>query len=181
MSQPCRGTSRKSRPPRMSRQESMKPLVPPLSASGDAVRHVSFAPAAARNLQGILPCRARLFSGNAPKARPQTGIPARASPVKNASTGTCKLRRYGINPNRSLDTPSPFLIGNMRLSGILPSSVRILFPATPSADGKHAAWHKRAISPKPDDRFGIKRFRLRGERAGPRQPNLNRLQQSLPD
>ena len=95
LSQPCRGTSRKSRPPRMSRQESMKPLVPPLSASGDAVR--------------------------------------------------------------------------------------ILFPATPSAEGKHAAWHKRAISPEPDDRFGIKRFRLRGERAGPRQPNLNRLQQSLPD
>ena len=35
--------------------------------------------------------------------------------------------------NRSLDTPCPFLIGEMRLSGILPASVRILFLATPSA------------------------------------------------
>ena len=34
-------------------------------------------------------------------------------------------------PNRSLDTPSPFLIRKMRHSGILPASVRILFPATP--------------------------------------------------
>ena len=32
---------------------------------------------------------------------------------------------------RSLDTPCPFLIGEMRLSGILPASVRILFLATP--------------------------------------------------
>ena len=38
-----------------------------------------------------------------------------------------------LNPNRSLDTPSPFLIGKTRLSGILPASVRILFLATPSA------------------------------------------------
>ena len=36
-----------------------------------------------------------------------------------------------LNPNRSLDTPSPFLIGKTRLSGILPASVRILFLATP--------------------------------------------------
>ena len=36
-----------------------------------------------------------------------------------------------INPNRSLDTPSPFLIGKVRLSGILPASVRILILATP--------------------------------------------------
>ena len=36
-----------------------------------------------------------------------------------------------LNPNRSLDTPCPFLIGKMRLSGILPASVRILFLATP--------------------------------------------------
>ena len=47
-----------------------------------------------------------------------------------------------INPNRSLDTPSPFLIGKTRLSGILPASVRILFL-------------ERAISPKSNDRFGI--------------------------
>ena len=38
---------------------------------------------------------------------------------------------FGLIPNRSLDTPSPFLIGEMRLSGILPASVRILFLATP--------------------------------------------------
>ena len=50
-----------------------------------------------------------------------------------------------INPNRSLDTPSPFLIGKTRLSGRLPASVRILF------------LHKRAISPMSNDRFGIKR------------------------
>ena len=36
-----------------------------------------------------------------------------------------------MNPNRSLDTPSPFLIGTVRLSGILPASVRILILATP--------------------------------------------------
>ena len=36
-----------------------------------------------------------------------------------------------FNPNRSLDTPCPFLIGKIRLSGILPASGRILFPATP--------------------------------------------------
>ena len=36
-----------------------------------------------------------------------------------------------FNPNRSLDTPSPFLIRKMRHSGILPASVRILFLATP--------------------------------------------------
>ena len=36
-----------------------------------------------------------------------------------------------MNPNRSLDTPSPFLIGKVRLSGILPASVRILILATP--------------------------------------------------
>ena len=28
-----------------------------------------------------------------------------------------------LNPNRSLDSPSPFLIGKVRLSGILPASV----------------------------------------------------------
>ena len=33
---------------------------------------------------------------------------------------------HTFNPNRSLDTPSPFLIGKVRLSGILPASVRIL-------------------------------------------------------
>ena len=42
-----------------------------------------------------------------------------------------KIVRSCLNPNRSLDTPSPFLIGEMRLSGILPASVRILFLATP--------------------------------------------------
>ena len=47
-----------------------------------------------------------------------------------------------MNPNRSLDTPSPFLIGKVRLSGILPASVRILILA--------------AISPKSNDRFGMK-------------------------
>ncbi len=36
-----------------------------------------------------------------------------------------------INPNRSLDAPSPFLIGKTRLSGILPASVRIMLLATP--------------------------------------------------
>ena len=41
-----------------------------------------------------------------------------------------KLRSC-LNPNRSLDTPGLFLIGKMRLSGILPASVRILFLATP--------------------------------------------------
>ena len=41
-----------------------------------------------------------------------------------------KLRSC-LNPNRSLDTPCLFLIGKMRLSGILPASVRILFLATP--------------------------------------------------
>ena len=35
-----------------------------------------------------------------------------------------------MNPNRSLDTPSPFLIGKVRLSGILPASVRILILVT---------------------------------------------------
>ena len=50
-----------------------------------------------------------------------------------------------MDPNRSLDTPCPFLIGEMRLSGILPASVRILFLAR----------HKQAISPKSNDRFGI--------------------------
>ena len=38
-----------------------------------------------------------------------------------------------INPNRSLDTPGLFSVRKMRLSGILPASVRILFLATPSA------------------------------------------------
>ena len=52
------------------------------------------------------------------------------------------IQSKGFIPNRSLDTPSPFLIGKMRLSGILPASVRILFLAT-------------AISPKPNDRFGF--------------------------
>ena len=36
-----------------------------------------------------------------------------------------------INPNRSLDTPGLFSVRKMRLSGILPASVRILFLATP--------------------------------------------------
>ena len=70
-----------------------------------------------------------------------------------------------LNPNRSLDTPCPFLIGEMRLSGILPASVRILLPATPRRSPlrlrlgeKHAAWHKRAIFPKSDDRFGFNSF-----------------------
>ena len=51
-----------------------------------------------------------------------------------------------MDPNRSLGTPCPFLIGEMRLPGILPASVRILFPATPRRSplrlrlgGKHAA------------------------------------------
>ena len=42
-----------------------------------------------------------------------------------------ELQEDSLNPNRSLDTPSPFLIGKMRHSGILPASVRILFLATP--------------------------------------------------
>ena len=73
--------------------------------------------------------------------------------------------RSCLNPNRSLDTPSPFLIGKMRLPGILPASARIQFLATPRRsplrlrlDEKHAAWHKRAISPKSDDRFGLNLF-----------------------
>ena len=37
-----------------------------------------------------------------------------------------ETKRIEFNPNRSLDTPSPFLIGKVRLSGILPASVRIL-------------------------------------------------------
>ena len=36
--------------------------------------------------------------------------------IEQMGTGTT------FNPNRSLDTPSPFLIGEMRLSGILPAS-----------------------------------------------------------
>ena len=36
-----------------------------------------------------------------------------------------------FNPNRSLDTPGLFSVRKMRLSGILPASVRILFLATP--------------------------------------------------
>ena len=32
-----------------------------------------------------------------------------------------------LNPNRSLDTPGLFSVRKMRLSGILPASVRILF------------------------------------------------------
>ena len=38
----------------------------------------------------------------------------------------------GMNPNRSLDTPGLFSVRKMRLSGILPASVRILLLA-PSA------------------------------------------------
>ena len=45
-----------------------------------------------------------------------------------AATSRAQLR---FIPNRSLDTPSPFLIRKMRHSGILPASVRILFLATP--------------------------------------------------
>ena len=33
---------------------------------------------------------------------------------------------FPLNPNRSSDTPCPFLIGKMRLPGILPAFVRIL-------------------------------------------------------
>ena len=68
-----------------------------------------------------------------------------------------------LNPNRSLGTPDPFPMGRMRHSGILPASVRILFPAMPRGSPlrlrsgqKHAAWHKRAISPKSSDRLGLK-------------------------
>ena len=42
-----------------------------------------------------------------------------------------KVYNPNFNPNRSLDAPSPFLIGKTRLSGILPASVRIMLLATP--------------------------------------------------
>ena len=42
-----------------------------------------------------------------------------------------RQRRPSFNPNRSLDTPGLFSVRKMRLSGILPASVRILFLATP--------------------------------------------------
>ena len=59
--------------------------------------------------------------------------------VRNGSTVVAEseeailgpLESHTFNPNRSLDAPSPFLIGKVRLSGILPASVRILFLATP--------------------------------------------------
>ena len=41
------------------------------------------------------------------------------------------VAQEGFNPNRSLDTPGLFSVRKMRLSGILPASVRILFLATP--------------------------------------------------
>ena len=70
-----------------------------------------------------------------------------------------------IKPKSVIRHACPFLIGKMRLLGILPASVRILFPATPRRSPlrlrlgrKHAAWHKRAISPKSDDRFGLKQL-----------------------
>ena len=42
-----------------------------------------------------------------------------------------KRKPEPFNPNRSSDTPGPFPMGRMRLSGILPASVRILLLATP--------------------------------------------------
>ena len=56
------------------------------------------------------------------------------------------LQHTPFNPNRPLDTPDSFPMGRMRLPGILPASVRILFLATPRRSplrlrlgGKHAA------------------------------------------
>ena len=46
-------------------------------------------------------------------------------------TGTPTFLTVALNPNRSLDTPGLFSVRKMRLSGILPASVRILFLATP--------------------------------------------------
>ena len=46
-------------------------------------------------------------------------------------TGTPTSLTVALNPNRSLDTPGLFSVRKMRLSGILPASVRILFLATP--------------------------------------------------
>ena len=59
------------------------------------------------------------------------GLRLRLPSGENARPVIQKTRLYSFNPNRSLDTPCPFLIGEMRLSGILPASVRILFLATP--------------------------------------------------
>ena len=62
-----------------------------------------------------------------------------------------KLYKIYFNPNRSLDTPCLFLIGKMRLSGILPASVRILFLATPRRSPL-----RLRLGPKSNDRFGFK-------------------------
>ena len=60
-----------------------------------------------------------------------------------------------FNPNRSLDeldTPCPFLIGEMRLSGILPASVRILLLATPRRSPLRLRLGQKH-APKSDDQF----------------------------
>ena len=59
-----------------------------------------------------------------------------------------------MDPNRSLDTPCPFLIGEMRLSGILPASVRILFLAMSVSDwGNEAFGHLARFCPHPVSRY----------------------------
>ena len=59
-----------------------------------------------------------------------------------------------IEPESIIGHTGLFPIGETRLPGILPASARILLLATPRRgplrlrlSQKHAAWHKRAISP----------------------------------
>lgn len=60
-----------------------------------------------------------------------------------------------MNPNRPLGSPELFLIGETSLPGFLPAPARILLLATPSTQPEAYCRHKRAIYPKPDDRFGL--------------------------
>ena len=115
-------------------------------------------------LPGILPASVRILFPATPRRSPlRLRLDEKHAAWHKRAISPKSDDRFGFNPNRSLDTPCPFLIGKMRLPGILPASARILFPATPRRSplrlrlgGKHAAWHKRAISPKSDDRFGLK-------------------------
>ena len=51
--------------------------------------------------------------------------------VDSRSIRVTDRKRISFIPNRSLDTPGLFSVRKMRLSGILPASVRILLLATP--------------------------------------------------
>ena len=95
-----------------------------------------------------------------------TSCAMRTGPARFGVELDCLVSAW-LEPKSVIRLAGAFPMAEMVLSGILPASVRILLLATPRRSPlrlrlgeKHATWHKRAISPKSDDRFGLNCVRL---------------------